>query len=470
MRKILTILLLLIAVSVSAQSDFIINTVTFCIAAGKYNDAEKFLDSILKIEPKNIDALMMKGNVLLNYSLMQTPAQNLITLDDESIYSPDLAALKTPTILVPREQALKIEKIWKECVQIDTGRLDIREGLCTVYGMADMKKELIDYLPVVANAGKEKGNDFVYALIQYAHLLADRGDIEGSYEAYKKIGALYPGISSVWCQLASAYRSNGDLVNAKLFADKAFASPPDMSACGDALDLYAILGEYTKVLPVLKTVSHDSAFPIYSFYDGIYSYAHHDTTWRKKMTAYLQQFTTAPDSDVLYNAARYMLAPEFKDDYHDFVQLLSFANSDFYTGLVVDKAMKDYKDSIQPWMEEAKLMVDGHNYAKANTVYAALENKKMSEELKTVNNLEYGFSLYCAHDYAKAIIRFKKISDPVFAPLANYFLGQCSLKSGNKNNAIAYFKLVMDNKGQTKYGYLASLQMDKMVDKLVKKQ
>jgi tetratricopeptide (TPR) repeat protein len=465
MRNLLLFILLFIDGKALAQSDIIINTVTLCITEGKYNDAEKFLDSLLRVEPKNIDALMMKGNVLLNYAIMQAPPMNTITPDDESVYSQDLASLKTPTVLIPKDEALKVDKLWRQCIGIDSGRLDIRQGICTLYGMADMKKELLDYLPVITSAGKVKGKDFVYALMQYAQLLQDRGDKQGAYEAYKKIATLYPGISSVWCQLATAYRANGDMANARLYADRAFAAPPDMSACGDALDIYAVLGEYTKVLPALKTISRDSLYPVYSFYDGIYRYAHHDTTWRGQLANYVKQFPTPPDSDILYTAASYMLAPQFRDDYHDFIRLLTFANSDFYTGLVIDKAVHDFKDSIQPYLEQAKLMVDGHNYPKANAIYASIENKKMDAELQTVYQMEYGFSLYCAGEYAKAINRFSKITDPAFMVIADYFIAQSYLKSGNKPKALIYFKAILDSKDESKYSYLSKLAVEKIVKK-----
>ena len=462
MRKVIICLLLLLSIRTSAQSDFIINTVTLCIAEGRYNDAEKFLDSLLRVEPKNIDALMMKGNVLLNFSLMQTPPMNTITLDDESIYSQDLATLKTPTVLIPRDQALKIDRLWRQCIDIDSGRLDIREGMCTLYGMADMRKELLDYLPITAAAGKAKGKDFVYALIQYAQLLQDRGDKQGAYEAYKKIADLYPGISSVWCQLASAYRANGDITNAKLYADKAFTAPPDMSACGDALDIYAVLGEYSKVLPVLKIISQDSTYPVYSFYDGIYRYAHHDTTWREQLSKYIKQFPTPPDSDILFTASLYMLSLQFHDDYHDFIRLLTFANSDFYTGLIIDKAVHDFKDSIQPYLEQAKLMVDGRNYPKANAIYASIEKKNMDSELQIVYHMEYGFSLYCAGEYTKAISHFSKITDPAFMVIADYFVAQSYLKSGNKPKALSYFQVILDSKDESKYSYLSKLTLEKI--------
>jgi len=470
MKKLLFFVLLsLLGASAFAQSDVIISTVTLCITEGRYADADRYLDSLLKIDPNSIDAMMMKGNVLLNYTIMQTPAMNLITADDESIYSQDIAGLKTPTVLIPREQALKIEKLWKRCVELDSGRLDIREGLCTVYGMADMRKELLGYLPVMARAGKEKGDGFVNVLMQYAQLLSDRGDQEGSYEVYKKIAALYPSVSSVPCQLATAYSSNGDLANAKTYADKSFAmASPDMAACGDALDLYSVLGEYEKALSVMKAASHDSAFIVYPFYDGIYRYAHHDTSWRREILAYVTQFAMAPDSDILYDASKYMLSPEFKDSYNDFAKLLTFSNSDFYTMLITDRAMHDYRDSILPYMAAAEMSILGHNYAKANRIYAGLEKSKLDTVVGNEYKLQYAYSLYSSGEYVKALAKWNelnKVQDPAFFAVTNYFIAQCHLKSGNKNKALIYLHALTESNDESKYGYLAKLELEKLSKK-----
>jgi len=133
--------------------------------------------------------------------------------------------------------------------------------------------------------------------------------------------------------------------------------------------------------------------------------------------------------------------------------------------LVIDKAVHDYKDSIQPYLEQAKLMVDGHNYAKANAIYASIETKKMDAELQTVYEMEYAFSLYCAGAYAKAIAKFNKVNDPAFIVISGYFIGQCYLKSGNRPKAVNYFNGILNSKDESKYSYLSKLTMDKLAKK-----
>ena len=319
----------------------------------------------------------------------------------------------------------------------------------------------------MAKAGREKGIDFVYALMQYAQLLSERGDNEGAYETYKKIATLYPSITATWCQLATAYSSNGDLANAKIYADKSFAMKmPDLTNCGDALDIYSIVGDYKKALSVMESAAMD--FPEYPFYLGIYKYARHDSAWKADIMAYTNEFPTVPDSDVLYKVSKYMLAPEFKDDYNDFAKLLTFSNSDFYTGLIAERAMHDYKDSILPYMVEAELMVLGHNYTKANSIYASLEKMKLDPQAENEYKLQYAYSQYCNGAYMKALTKWEelnRVTDPAYFAVTNYFMGQCYLKIGNKNTASRYFQTLVSSTDESKYSYLAKLQLEKLYKK-----
>ena len=462
MRSLFILILLLPGISACAQSDVIINTATFYIAEGRYNDAEKYLDSLLQQDPRSIDALMMKGNVLLNYEIMVTPPQKIITAEDESIYAENSESNDPPKpiVLISGDRAFRIEAIWQQCIAIDSGRLDIREGLCTLYGMADMKKELLDYLPVIAHFGQIKGDNFVAVLIQYAQLLSERGDKEGSYEVYKKIAALYPAVSSVWCALSGAYYTDGDLVNAKLYADKAFNMPSsDMSACTGAWDVYNILGDYKRALALLKTISPDS----YSFYDGIYRYANHDMGWKKEMEKYIKHFPTPPDSDIVYTTATYMLSDSFKDDYAGFIYLLSRPiGNQFFSGLILDKAMTDFKDKTLPYTVSASAMVSMHNYKKANEIYAAVENK-VDTNLRHNLQTEYAYSLYLAKEYPQAIKKWSALGhDEGTVSLADYFIGQCYLKSGDADKAKSYFQKAVEIADSTQYSYLAKLQLEKL--------
>ena len=216
---------LFFAHSATAQSEAIINRVTLHIAEGKYNDAERYLDSILHIEPRNIDALMMKGNLLLNYALMQKSEPDIITTADESIYSDTLATAANPIYILPRLTATKIEKLWLQCLVIDSTRLDLMQGLSTVYAMALLPKELLAMLPTMSHTATAagKGDKFAYTLMSYAIQLLYREDSIGYMTIYHKTTQLYPNTKDTldwWVK--SYYEESHRIPKAKSPAEKAY--------------------------------------------------------------------------------------------------------------------------------------------------------------------------------------------------------------------------------------------------------
>src|SRR6185295_18297515 len=68
-----------------SQSE-VVKTATDLIVRNKYDAANRYLDSILKKNPGSVDALMMKGNVILNRATENLPPLNTLTKNDESIF------------------------------------------------------------------------------------------------------------------------------------------------------------------------------------------------------------------------------------------------------------------------------------------------------------------------------------------------------------------------------------------------
>ena len=66
MKRIVSFLAILHCFFFAFSQREIVPTATEFIRTGNFSEADKYLDSILKIQPQNVDALMMKGNVILN--------------------------------------------------------------------------------------------------------------------------------------------------------------------------------------------------------------------------------------------------------------------------------------------------------------------------------------------------------------------------------------------------------------------
>src|ERR1017187_9987287 len=115
-----------------SQQD-IISIATGFITHSRYDSAEHYLDSILKKNPKNVDALMMKGNVLLNYSWQNTSKSYFNIERAESIFDTSGIDQSFFTPVIPEDTSRLIENYWRKCLQIDSTRTDIMKGLCSLF-------------------------------------------------------------------------------------------------------------------------------------------------------------------------------------------------------------------------------------------------------------------------------------------------------------------------------------------------
>jgi tetratricopeptide (TPR) repeat protein len=257
------------------------------------------------------------------------------------------------------------------------------------------------------------------------------------------------------------------MANAKLCADKAFASPAsDMRPCEDALDVYTLLGDYKKALSVMKA-SRDSSFRDYAFFDGVYRYAHHDSTWKKRLQEYVAQFHTIPDSNVRYMAAKYMLDKEFKGSYKNLFDLLGYSNSQFFIAQINDRMIHDYRDSIWPTLLLAERMGIGHHYAKEIEAYESLGSRRMVPETQLSYQIDYAFALYRTGMYAKSIEQWTELK-PVYewlGEVATYFIGRCYMKSGNKEKAIENLRAIVDKDTNSKYTEWSKELLEKLGQK-----
>lgn len=465
-KTLLSLLIVLLALSATAQ-EAIVNQATLLIAEGKYKDAESYLDSILRTEPKNVTALMMKGNVLLNYALIETPALHIISADDESILSPDLAGLKENVTVVPRAAAVRIARLWLEGIAIDSSRLDLRKGLCSLYGMALMRDELMAYLPVMKEHTREMGGSFAYTLADYARLLHERGDTAGAYRVYDRIMELYPAEHGLNCTLASLYFSAGDLAHAKAYAEAGLRSATDDKvACSDARDIYALIAPMDSVPSMLAATEPDTVYGDHLFYSGLYKYAHHDTAWRKDINHYLDKFQVAADSNQVFEAALYLATDPEADTYNGLMSLLTYRIGDYGARLVTTRLRHDFADSTLPYIIEAQILINDKRYNDAASLLAGFMN---SHTASADMQEYYAYALYQSGDHKKSIAAWAKYielqkqagntSDSILA-VPYYYTARAYWLSGDKTKAGDYFGKILAGKDDSKYAYLAKLSLD----------
>src|ERR1019366_1226302 len=94
----------------------IIAAATEFIKQDNYGRANRYLDSILKKHPQNVDALMMKGNVLLNYTWTHSSKYYFNLERAESVF--DTASISRDFFvpIIPEDTSKMIEHYWKRCL------------------------------------------------------------------------------------------------------------------------------------------------------------------------------------------------------------------------------------------------------------------------------------------------------------------------------------------------------------------
>ncbi|MFN8311078.1 MAG: hypothetical protein U0T73_14040 [Chitinophagales bacterium] len=452
-------LLLLLPVTAFSQAE-LVSRVSALIADGNYLQAKLCVDSALQQDPKNVNALMMKGNVLLNYVLSKTEPLYVITADDESIFSPQLAGLREPQLLVRSNAAQQVESIWRQCLELDATRTDIRSGLCTVYAMADWPDSIVKELPEVVRGSKEKGDEFAYTLATYAQLLNARGDQKGCFQVYEKLCALYPNFKGISGEEAAQFYRNGNLKAALIQLEKATPFPKnDERLLVNAIDIFIAANLPLRVIEVFRAAEQPNGHEA-DFYQALYNFSTGGKTWKKEMQAFLK---FPPTDSLTYRIAKKLADPNFKNSYSDYEDLMKLEPNDFEMQLLSFQAKNQFPDSVQPQLLYAGTFLNGKNYATAIPLLEALYNKPLPAALRQQVQWQYAWALYAAGDYPRALTPWsglKLATDPAIKSSAMYFTARCYQMIGMPDDAETLYRKLSET-ADNKYGFLSQLRLRK---------
>lgn len=455
----LIILLLSLASPPLHAQEKIIATATELIVAGNYNDATHYLDSILKKEKKNVDALMMKGNVLLNKTLENLPSDSNITADDESIFSSDISP-KTAKI-IPVKQVLPIEKYWRKCLVIDSQRADIRKGLCTLYAMALMKQELKK--EIVSLLGIEKDNDGeqAYRIAEYARKFKERGRFDEAMELYQFIATQFPELAGLRCDIAAEYFYEGKMKESLTWLDSTynFKTVDETSFLNGAFT-YSELGYFDDAQNVLNTYSRIYQREMDKFYYGLRLFADESENYRSKLT----EFINTADSNAYYTEV--LLARElisYADSFSISHYRALIDNRDipfYYKTLIHQRAFKQFKNECDPFFLYGMFQSSIKNYSAAVQFLEEDESCKMIPGQTEYWQLHYAYALYMFGERDKALPYFKLLFNSPNAFMqqaAKYFSAKVIMELGRRDEAKKLFNEIKEAKETTKYKYLVQL-------------
>lgn len=442
--------------SVHAQTD-IVRKIIPLISSERFEEADVFLDSVLQKNPNNADALMMKGNVILNRHLLAKKHLPIINALDEYILSEEAPSLFQPQQVPNKNIADSVAQLWQKALKIDSSRVDLNMGLCTLYGMSLQTDNLIKQLPKL-KAASERGNELAYLMEDYARLLRERGKVADANRVYATIEALYPKLVELKSDWAAEHMHNDNLKGALAKATEVLAERiPDYQTFSNLSDIFVYANRPDLALKTFEKYSTtDTTFRYVGFYDAFYRFAQNDNSWKKKMQALIENPLFTDDTNSIVNLARFTLDTAFKEtDYNDNFSLLVAPLNTFSSWAVLTRGVTLFPDSVHWHLMLGELYLIGKNYTKANEHFAKATTLNLDEQSKADAKIIHAYSLYKAGKYPEATVIFRQItgeSNLYKHQVALYFLGKMNPKGNDwkelaKEEPISkYAKIVQINK------------------------
>ncbi len=427
------------------------------IDKGDLVDARQKVKEYLAKDPNDIDALMMKGNVILSEYFKSSGAISVSANMDESIYETSIGYIAEPVRVVPRETAEEVAALWKRCLKIDPRREDIQKGLCYLYSMALMKEELLDRFPKM-KAAIPHAQNLYYSMGDYARMFEERGRVDDCFEIYKAIVKLYPDVSGVNGDVAALYFRHGRYAEGLPYLETALSlKDADDMVYANGVLIFTIVGEYDKARAAVKGLAKVKKDGAGLVYDGVLDYAQGSGQWKKKLSGLSSRKGIKPEDASL---AAFLISTNNKDDIASYKKSVALAKDSSIQILLHDRARKRFPGSYEPRYNYAELLVYYKNYRAAIPLFKEImsNTSSMSADDREAINFHYAWALQDSSS--------RQDADRVWSGLltsgnfyvqsaAAYFLGKNELDRGKKKEAIEYFKMFSDKASKSKYATIS---------------
>ncbi len=440
----------------------VISVTTEFIKQHKYQQANRYLDSVLKKNPRSVDALMMKGNVILNYALDTTKPMRFVTVDDASVFNtsvnekPKLLSVKT---------VYQVEKIWRKCLAIDSSRADIRKGLCTLYAMALMKDSLKNEVVRLQKTEADTDGQQAFRMCEYARRFKERNRFDEAMVVYKFIALQYPLVAGVRCDIASEYFYAGRTNETLLWLDSCYRfKTVDETSLLNGAFTYSLLGFFDDAQTVLSNYSRIYKKNMAGFYYGLMLFSDSSNRYYDILNDFCQTIDSNAYTNE-YNLSRKLLA--YRDSFSliDYKELIDDREiPDYYKGLLHQRAFKQFKNNCEPFLIYGVMQSSIKNYSAAVQFLEEGENCKMKAEQAEYWMLHYAYALYMFGEQGKAMVYFKplmKSDKPFTAQAAKYFTAKILSEQKKIDEAKKLLGEIVLAKQATKYVALAKQESAK---------
>lgn len=457
--KAIVVLLLLVG-GLYAQ-DGVVQTATQFIVDKKFDAVHTYLDSILKTDSRNVDALMMKGNVILNKELTEQPDIALLGNIDEDFYKREAGAIEENIKVVSADIAAQVAAFWKQALAIDSARLDIHRGLCTLYAMALMKEELKKQLAVLIRV--EGGDEErAYSLAEYARKFKERGRFSDAMHMYEFIAAQFPDLAGIRCDIGWEYFYNGQLNLGLQWVDSAFRKTNiDETTYLNGAFLYSQLAYFDNAQKLLDEYSVKFNRNMGHFYKGLRLFAEMDSRYADT----LNYFIAVSDTNAYHNEITLAKSlAQFKDTLtmNNYRQLVESEIPEYYRVLIYQRGVKQFADSCEAYIRYGAFNNLIKNYSASVQFLEEGEDCAMDSMLADYQAINYGFALYMMAQNDKALQALQRVlnSKNVYRKqAANYFTAKILMSKKRSKEAVVYLQKVIEDKNQTKYQALAKAML-----------
>lgn len=427
------------------------------IEKGDLERARSKAKEYLSKDPNDIDAIMMQGNIILNEYLNTQGSLAAFANTDESIYEQSIGYLGEPVKTVPRDVAEKVAALWKRCLTLDNSRDDIHMGLCYLYSMALMKKELLERLPKI-KASLPRIKNLYYNMGDYARMFEARNHPDDCFEVYEAILKLYPDVSGLASDVAGVYFRHGRMREGLKHMDAALRKKgADEMVYANGVLIFTILGRYDQARDAFKGLSGVKKNKEWQVYDGLLDYLRGNSGWKKKLASYVAGPEAGEDSRSL---AGFLLSRDNKDDLDSYRRSVDLAKESSIQILLHARARNRFPKSFEPGYRYAEMLVYYKNYDAALPVLREILGGTftLTKDEREPVNFHYAWALQDSGNTQEADRVWKELlgsENFYMQSAAAYFLGKNAFERGAREEAVSYWKKVSDKAEKSKYATLS---------------
>jgi len=443
---------------VQAYSSEVTREIAVLIGQKNLDGAREIIEQYLAVDPDNVDALMMKGNVILNEYLKTLAEVSVVSNSNESIYDDSIGMMMDPweKTVLPADLTRKVAALWLRCLELDGGRGDIHKGLCTIYAKALMVEELISQLPIMKEAMAEEG--LMYTMGEYARQVNVRGGFSPAMKVYQAIQDLYPGHGGVTSDRAAMnFRFGSVEAGTGLIRTALVQDPSDAKILGNGVTMLTIAEDYEGALGAFQGLEKVAGDREWLFYRSLYRQYLGDAGWKEDF----EKFTSARPETGSGTLEEYIVSIGQLERFEQFEEAMERPGQTWSTLLLHRIAMKKFPLRYEPVLSYANFQSYHRNYRRAIELYrnlleGALATKLDTKEIESAR-FTYAWTLYDNGQAQESDKHWQVLLDSeefYFKSAAAYFHGKHILSEGDPKEAYKTFKLVSARASESKYATL----------------